>query len=115
MFVIGMIIAGSDLKKVLTNKRAYLITFGRLILYPLITIVGFWAIGAGDWAPRWRAVLVVFVLCFSAPSASNVSQSAAVFKSDAELASIINITSVLFCIVTIPLMTHIYQILCGVV
>jgi len=115
MFVIGMIIAGSDLKKVLANRRAYFVTFGRLVVFPALTIVGFWAVGAGSWAPRWRAVLVVFVLCFSAPSASNVSQSAAVFKSDAELASVINITSVLFCIVTIPLMTQLYQMLCGVV
>ena len=115
MFVIGMIIAGSDLKKVFANKRAYFTAFGRLIAFPTLTILCFWAIGAGNWEPRWKAVLTVIVLCFSAPTASNVAQTATVFKSDAELASVINIMTVLFCIVTIPLMAYIYQLLCGVV
>ena len=39
MFVIGMLIGGMDLKKVLTNKKAYFISFMRLIVIPLIALL----------------------------------------------------------------------------
>ena len=48
MFVIGMLIGGMDLKKVLTNKKAYFISFMRLIVIPLYCVVypeGKWSCG----------------------------------------------------------------------
>lgn len=115
MLIVGMVIAGADLKKVFSDKRAYIATFGRLIAYPVLTILVFWALGAGSWDPRFRSILTIFIICTAAPSASNVPQAAKVFEANAELAGVINIMSVLLCIITIPLMMLFYQALCGAV
>ena len=80
MFVIGMLIGGMDLKKVLTNKKAYFISFMRLIVIPLI-----------------------------APVASTVTQMCQVYDNDSRYASTISVLTTLGAIVTMPLMVLVFQ------
>ena len=58
-------------------------------------------------------VLLTVVLAAAAPSAVSVAQLAELHGGDSERAGVINVMSTLLCIITIPLMIGLYQILCG--
>ena len=77
MMLIGMIIADSDLKSVFTYKKAYIVSFFRLM----------------------------------APCAATIVQMVVVGGKDAMKASVYNVMSTILCVVTIPLMILLFQIL----
>lgn len=113
MFVVGIILSTANLKEVFMNKRAYMVCFFRLILFPLAAMAVFLLSGLTKAAPNAPAILMVTMLAASAPSASTVAQFASLYHNDAQQASIINVMSVLLCIITIPLMNMIYVSLTG--
>ena len=110
MLVIGMVIAEMDLKRIFTNRRAYMVCFGRLVLYPLITILVFCFSGILTLHEQASHILLVTLLAASAPCAANVTQSAQIYHKDAVYASSINVITVVFCMITMPIMTAIYFI-----
>ena len=112
MIVIGMIMGGTDLKRVFGSRRAYLICVGRLLVYPLLLILVFALTGVTHWFDGAREVLLVTLLAASAPVAVSVTQMADLFGADSAQAGAINVMSVVFCIVTMPLMVAVYQWLC---
>lgn len=110
MLVIGMVIAEMDLKRIFTNRRAYIVCFGRLVLYPLITILVFCFSGILTLHEQASHILLVTLLAASAPCAANVTQIAQIYHKDAVYASSINVITVVFCMITMPIMTAIYFI-----
>lgn len=112
MLMIGMLMAQVDIRKTFGQLRCYLISFGRLIVYPLLIILLIWASRVTVLIPDAKDVLVVTVLATSAPVAVSVTQMADLFGGDSRKASAINVMSVIFCIVTMPLMMMIYQLIC---
>ena len=110
MLVIGMVIAEMDLKRIFTNRRAYMVCFGRLVLYPLITILVFCFSGILTLHEQASHILLVTLLAASAPCAANVTQIAQIYHKDAVYASSINVITVVFCMITMPIMTAIYFI-----
>ena len=110
MMVIGMVLAGTELKSVFTCKRAYGILAGRLILYPLLAIGLLFVSGTVTRWPALAPVLMVTCIAFAAPTASNVAQLAVVFGQKPKEASIYNILSLFACIITIPAIIAIYQL-----
>ena len=54
---------------------------------------------------------MVVLLATSAPAAVMVTQLAQIHGRDARYASVINVMSVIFCIVTMPLMVLLYEAL----
>ena len=111
MMVIGMVLAGTSLKSIFTTPRAYGIALGKLVLYPLIPILLLRASGILSHRPELVPVLMVTAIAFAAPAASNVSQLAVVFDQEPTKASIYNILTLFFCVVTIPLFIGLYQLL----
>ncbi|MDO4619254.1 MAG: AEC family transporter [Lachnospiraceae bacterium] len=109
MLVIGMVIANASLKDVFTSRKTYLITFGRLIVLPVLTMLLLWASRIVALRPEFREVFLISMLAVSAPPAAMVSQLAAIYDKDAESAGLYNIMGVLFCIITIPMMIALYQ------
>lgn len=110
MLVIGMVIAEMDLKRIFTNRRAYMVCFGRLVLYPLITILVFCFSGILTLHEQASHILLVTLLAASAPCAANVTQIAQIYHKDAVYASSINVITVVFCMITMPIITAIYFI-----
>lgn len=110
MLVIGMVIAEMDLKRIFTNRRAYMVCFGRLVLYPLITILVFCFSGILTLHEQASHILLVTLLAASAPCAANVTQIAQIYHKNAVYASSINVITVVFCMITMPIMTAIYFI-----
>ncbi|MCI5952376.1 MAG: AEC family transporter [Anaerostipes sp.] len=111
MMVIGMLIANMKLSSVFRNPRAYLISCGRLCLYPMITILVFCFSGILNLHQQAPQILLVTLLAAAAPCAANVTQVSQLYHKDALYASALNVMSVIFCVITMPLMVAIYQIL----
>lgn len=109
MLVVGMIIGNVNLGWVFRQKRPYLICFIRLVLFPVITILIFAFSGAERLHPDAEYILMVVLLATSAPVAVMVTQLAQIHGRDARYASVINVMSVIFCIVTMPLMVLLYE------
>lgn len=110
MIIIGMLIGEMNLKEVFLEKRTYLICFGRLIIYPVIVVLVFCLSGLIDINPDAKYILAVVLLAASAPAAATITQFAQVYDKGAKNASIINVMSVIFCIVTMPFVIMFYEL-----
>ncbi|RGU95873.1 AEC family transporter [Clostridium sp. AF15-17LB] len=111
MLVIGMIIGNIDLKWVFRQKRPYFICFIRLIAFPLLFIAVFCFAGMQGLHKDAEYILLVVLLAGSAPAAAMVTQLAQIYNKDAMYASVINVMSIIFCIITMPAMTLLYEYL----
>ena len=111
MLVIGMLIGDVDLLWVFRQKRPYLICFLRLVGFPLLVILLFGLSGLTKLHPDGKYILLIVLLAASAPAAAMVTQLAQIYKKDARYASVINIMSVIFCVVTMPLIVFLYNII----
>ena len=109
MFVIGMLIGGMDLKKVLTNKKAYFISFMRLIVIPLIALLILKVSGLVGWNKEGEEILLIVFMAVISPVASTVTQMCQVYDNDSRYASTISVLTTLGAIVTMPLMVLLYQ------
>ena len=109
MLVIGMIIGDADLAEVFRNKRVYFICFLRLILCPVLSILFLLVSRAIYVHPEAHIILEVVVLAGASSSASTVTQMVQVFGENAKYASIINVMSVIFCVITMPVVTFVYE------
>ena len=109
MFVIGMLIGGMDLKKVLTNKKAYFISFMRLIVIPLIALLILKISGLVGWNKEGEEILLIVFMAVISPVASTVTQMCQVYDNDSRYASMISVLTTLGAIVTMPLMVLLYQ------
>ena len=112
MLMIGMLMAEVDLKRVFTSWRSWVVTFGRLIVYPVVMIMVILVSGVTRWMPGAREVLLVTMLATCAPIAVSISQMADIFGGDSVKASALNVMTVIFCIITMPLVIALYQFLC---
>lgn len=111
MLTAGMLMATVDLRKVFGNGRAYLICFLRLIVLPLIAVLVLKFGGFSKLHPEAETILLITTLAAASCSATSVIQFSQIFGEDGGYASVLNGMSILFCILTIPLMILVYQIL----
>ena len=111
MLVVGMLVAGVNLKWAFCQKRTYLICFLRLIVFPVLTVLLFAVTGMPHMLPDAEYILLVVLLAASAPTGVMITQLAQIYDRDAKYASIINVMSVLFSIVTMPLVVLLYNVI----
>lgn len=111
MLIIGMTIAKQDLLSVFKMKRAYLISFGRLIVFPAMVLVLLYLSGYLNAHPEQLTLFQIAFLAVSAPPAATVSQLAIMYDKDAVKASVYNVMGVACCVVTMPAMLYLLQIL----
>lgn len=109
MLLTGMLIGGSDLKKVFSQAHSYLVCFVRLLVYPLLLIVVLKITNYSALASS-PLLLMITMLAASGPTATTVTNLAQVHNSDPEIAAAVNIISMVFCIATIPLNNLLYQL-----
>ncbi len=108
MFAIGMVIGNMDLKWVFSRKRPYFVCVIRLLLYPSVIAAVFAMIVRMGIHRQAKDILLVVFLAAAAPAAAMVTQLAQIYNRDSKYASVINVMSVIFCIVTMPLMVMLY-------
>ncbi len=113
MLVIGIVIAGSDLRGIITNKRAYAISLGRLIVMPASLLLLILASGILTRHPELTPVFRVCFIALSTPPGATVSQLAVLYDKKAYESSVYSVLSMALCIVTMPLMLMVFQLLFG--
>lgn len=111
MIIVGMLIADMHLFDVFATKRAYMIGFYRLIIFPLIAVAllkftDIYFLNNGG-----NEIFVITLLAASAPTASTITNFAQIFDKNPAYSSVINVISVIFCIVTMPLIVMFYQLI----
>ncbi len=109
MLVIGMVIGKVDLLWVFQQKRPYLICLFRLVVFPLIVVFAFAFVGRFHVHPDAEYILMIVLLAAAAPAGAIITQLAQIYNKDSMYASVINVMSVVFCIITMPLMTLLYE------
>lgn len=109
MLVMGMLIGEMNLKDVFKQKKAYLICCYRLIILPIICIIVIRYSGFLTLHTDAKQIILVVIIATVAPSASLITQIAQVHGKDGRYASIINVMTVIFSIITMPLMIFLYQ------
>lgn len=110
MVVTGMLIGNMRFKQVFAYKRIYLITFLKMIVCPIIILLLLKYGGMVNILPNGKMILLISLLATITPSASTVTQMAQIYEKNAEYASVINVVTTIFCIVTMPIMVWLYQI-----
>ena len=113
MLVIGIVIAGSDLRGIITNRRAYAISLGRLIVMPVSLLLLILASGILTRHPELTPVFRVCFIALCTPPGATVSQLAVLYDKKAYESSVYSVLSMALCIVTMPLMLMIFQLLFG--
>jgi len=110
MMVIGMLIANVKLTEAFKQSRVYIVCFIRLILLPLIIIATVKISGVTALHDHGKQIMCIVLFAAAAPVANAVTQTAQIFNKEAKYASLINGMSVIFCLVTMPLMIFIYEL-----
>ncbi|MBQ4065083.1 MAG: AEC family transporter, partial [Clostridia bacterium] len=109
MLIAGMLAAKLDYKRVLGNKRLYLVTVLRTVVCPLLVLGAIKLFTALVSIPNADKILLISFLAAITPSASTIMQFAQIKGKDAEYAAAINIVTTLICIVTMPLFVAFYN------
>lgn len=112
MIVTGVLMSEQDLGEVFSNRRVYLVTAVRLLLFPLMTIPVLYAAGRIWQQSGLVDVLTVCLLCAIGPSASTITQQAILWRNPhAGYVSSINVLTTLCCAVTMPAMSALFLVL----
>ena len=111
MIVVGMLIAKTDLPVVFRSSRAWLICTGRLLVYPLAVIMVIYISGYLRYFPDDVYLFQIALFAVAAPPAAIISQLAVMYDKDPVYAGICNVISVISCVVTMPFLLILFQML----
>ncbi len=109
MVLTGMLLGGMKFREIVGARRAYLVTALRLIVFPLAVVLVFAFSGITRLHPEAVNILLITTLAASSSAATTITQFAQLYDNKPGYTSVISIMTVIFCIVTIPLMTGLYQ------
>ncbi len=110
MIVAGMLIAGMDVKDCLKNKRLYIITFLKMIVFPLFAVSLLKFTNLSSMVKNGDMILLINLLASIAPTAASVTQLAQIYDADSEYASAYYFITTLLCILTMPVFVWFYQL-----
>ena len=111
MLITGMIIGGTDMKAVLASARIWLVVGLRLIGFPLVALAILKGTGIASLVPGGEQVLLITFLAAMTPTASMVTQITQIYGNDEAYAGAVNVLTTLCCILTMPVMVLLYQML----
>lgn len=109
MIVAGMLIAGMNVKDCLKNKRLYVITFLKMIIFPLFALILLKFTNLSSMAKNGDMILLISLLASVAPTAASVTQIAQIYDADSEYASAYYFITTMLCILTMPFFVWMYQ------
>ena len=110
MIVAGMLIAGMNVKDCLKNKRLYVITFLKMIVFPLFAVSLLKFTNLSSMVKNGDIILLISLLASIAPTAASVTQLAQIYDADSEYASAYYFITTLLCILTMPVFVWFYQL-----
>lgn len=112
MLFTGMLLAGIDLKRAFLNARYLIVSLMKLLLFPFMFIIIIRISGITVNYPDTRALFLTAVMGASAPTATMVLMMANQLGSSSESASAISAMTTVLCIITLPAMVFVFQLLC---
>ncbi len=104
MIIAGMLAASVDFKKMLKNKRLYLVMMARLVMCPVIIMFLLKGISLIVRIPNVDTVMLISYLASITPAASTVMQFSQIYGKDSYYATAINAVTTIGCIITMPLL-----------
>ena len=110
MLLAGILAADMDVKKLLRDKKIYLVSALRLVIVPLVLLAALKALALLP-APNSEQILLITYLACIAPSAATVMQFAQLQNRNAEYAVAVHILTTVLCVATMPLMVALFQLL----
>ena len=113
MLVIGIVITQKNLRQIITDKRAYAITLGRLLVMPASLLLLFYVTGILTRYPQLKPVFQVCFIALCTPPGATVSQLAVLYNNKAYESSVYSVLSMALCVVTMPLMLMLFQAIFG--
>lgn len=108
MLIAGILAADVDFKKVLRNKRLYLVVLMRMVIYPLIILAVLKCLENIPVVNSDKILLISFLASIT-PSAASVLQFAQIKNGDTDFATAINIVTTVVCVATMPLFVALYN------
>ncbi|MBQ5788404.1 MAG: AEC family transporter [Oscillospiraceae bacterium] len=111
MLLIGMVVSEKDLRKIFTDGRAWMISLGRLIAMPASLLLLLSVSGVCARLPQWVPVFQVCFIALCTPPASTVAQLAVLYDKKAYETGVYGVQSMLLCVLTMPLMLTLFQLL----
>lgn len=109
MIVTGMLFAGMNLKQIFANKRVYFVSFLRMLVVPLITLILIKGSRLANLSADAPKIMLIVFLAVITPSASTVTQMCQVYGNDSQYASAINVVTTLSAIITMPVMVLLFE------
>lgn len=109
MILTGMLLGGMKFREIVADRRVYLVTALRLIVFPVVVILIFALLHLTALHPQAENILLITILATGSSCATTITQFAQLYQNRPGYTSVISIMTVLFCIITIPLMTMFYQ------
>ncbi len=111
MFSLGMLLTNINRSHLASLGRILVVNTLRLLVLPLCVCLIFTLTGLPDVHPQAKSILLISLLSASAPPAATVAQMAKIYECEPTYASEINTIGVLICIITMPLIIGVYQML----
>ncbi|MDO4976473.1 MAG: AEC family transporter [Eubacteriales bacterium] len=112
MIIVGILIASADLKRVFLRGKSWILSLFRLLVFPVLIVFILSLSHVTTIMHDADKILFVTFLALAAPSASTVTQMASLHNKNEVLAGSVNIMTVILCIITMPLVTMVYQYFC---
>lgn len=109
MLIAGILAAQVDFKKMIKNKRLYLVIAMRMIVCPAVVLVILKIIGSFASVANAENILLVSFLAAMTPAAATVMQFAQLSGRDADFAVAVNIATTVVCVATMPAFVAIYS------
>ncbi len=101
-----MLLGGMKLREIVGTPRAYLVTALRLVVFPLAVVLVFAFSGITRLHPEaGEHPAFITTLAAASASATTITQFAQLYDNKPGYTSVISILTVIFCILTIPLIT----------
>lgn len=107
MVLTGFLIGGYQFKSMLTDVKVYIATFLRLFILPAIILVVMYFVGAN------YSILVCVLIAYAGPLGLNTVVFPAAFGGDPKTGAGMALISHTLCVVTIPTMYALLQVLVG--
>lgn len=109
MLIMGVLLSEIDFKKVFSYRRLWLVLGIRLVVFPLIAMLLLKYSPIHLMSVDGKQILLITLLGAAAPAAANLPMMAQTCGQDACYGSIINVSSTLLCIISMPLIVYLYQ------
>ncbi len=105
MVFTGIVLGGSDIKRIITNKNAYLASLFRLIIIPAVLLTVLWLLGADKETVTWATVML------ACPLGLNTVVVPSSYGQDADIGASMALVSSVFAIGTLPMMYYLFSLI----